>query len=247
MLVAAAVCPQTPLLVPQIASGAADELAEMRKAALAAVTQLHAASPDRVITIAPGGVTGARQVRLEGTFRGFGVDLAVGANEGDGEGDNADDGCRDAVCAGLLVGAWLLNGHAKAAGVPCEGWEIGEDTDPEQCARLGRELAARAERVGLLVIGDGSARRTLKAPGYLDERAVPFDDEISRALADADTAALAAIDPTAASALMAAGRAPWQVLAGAAESSGTPWHGELLSYLAPYGVGYFTASWTPRT
>ncbi len=53
---------------------------------------------------------------------------------------------------------------------------------------------------------------------------------------------------------MAAGRAPWQVLAGAAEAADAaqsghsgagerPWHGELLSYGAPYGVGYFVALW----
>jgi hypothetical protein len=48
---------------------------------------------------------------------------------------------------------------------------------------------------------------------------------------------------------MAAGRAPWQVLAGAAEQGASeygerPWRGELLSYCAPYGVGYFAALWT---
>jgi hypothetical protein len=48
---------------------------------------------------------------------------------------------------------------------------------------------------------------------------------------------------------MAAGRAPLQVLAGAAEANGSgtgerAWRGELLSYGAPYGVGYFTALWT---
>ncbi|MGH3417544.1 MAG: class III extradiol dioxygenase subunit B-like domain-containing protein [Actinocrinis sp.] len=240
MLIAAAVCPQTPLLVPQIAAGAADELAEVRKAAIAAVGQLCAALPDRVITVAPGGLPGAREVRFGGSFRGFGVDLAVG------DGPHAQDGRGDARCTGLLVGSWLLNGHVTRADVPFEGWEIGEDTDPEHCARIGHQLAARAERVGLLVMGDGSACRTLKAPGYLDDRAVPFDDEVSRALADADTAALAAIDPTVASELMAAGRAPWQVLAGAVDGSGAPWRGELLSYHAPYGVGYFTASWAPR-
>ena len=35
-------------------------------------------------------------------------------------------------------------------------------------------------------MGDGSACRTLKAPGYLDERAAAFDAEVARALGAAD-------------------------------------------------------------
>ena len=234
MLVAAAVCPQTPLLVPEVASGAAEDLADVRSASFDAVKALGAQQPDLVIAAAPGGAQGARAVRFGGTFRRFGVDLEVG------------DDVEGELCVGLLVGRWLLDGAFPAAVPAREGWEIGESTEPLECARIGRELAARAERVALLIMGDGSARRGLKAPGYLDERAVPFDDEVARALAAADTRALAAIDPTAASDLMAAGRAPWQVLAGAVSGSRLPWRGELLSYRAPFGVGYFAAVWTPQ-
>lgn len=242
MLVAAAVCPQTPLLVPQVAAGAAEELADVRKACLDAVRQLWMSKPELLVVIAPSGGAGAREGRLGGTFRRFGVDLAV-------DGGAGDEDATVEPCCGLLVARWLLDGTAPSAVVTCEAWEIGEDAVPEECVRLGRELAGRSERVAFLVMADGSARRTLKAPGYLDDRAEPFDDEIARALAAADTKSLAAIDPTAASDLMAAGRAPWQVLAGAAEFGGSrpgerPWRGELRSYCAPYGVGYFAASWT---
>lgn len=234
MLVAAAVCPQTPLLVPKVASGTAEELADVRGASLEAITSLCVERPDLVIAVAPGGEGGAREVRFGGTFRRFGVELTVG-----------QDVDRE-PCVGLLVGRWLLDNGFPVAVPPREGWEVGEDTEPHECERIGRALAARGERVALLIMGDGSARRSLKAPGYLDERAIPFDDEVARALAGADTQALAAIDATTASDLMAAGRAPWQVLAGAVGGTELPWRGELLSYRAPYGVGYFTAVWTPQ-
>jgi hypothetical protein len=235
VLVAAAVCPQTPLLVPQIAGGAAPELAEVRGETIEAVKRLLRSGPDLVIAVAPGDEDepGAREVQFSGTFRRYGVDLAVG------------DDVRGEPCAGLLVARWLLDSCLAAESPLCEGWEIGGETGPEECMKLGRALAERAERVALLVMGDGSARRTAKAPGYLDERAVPFDDGIARALAEADTAARAAVDPKAASAVMAAGRAPWQVLAGAVDASGGPWCGRLLRYEAPYGVGYFSAFWEP--
>jgi len=234
MLVAAAICPPTPLLVPEIAGGAAEDLSDVRDASIEAVGLLRAADLDLLVTIAPGDEPGLRETRFGGTFRRFGVNLGVGGEV-----------CAE-PCTGLLVGRWLVDGCRSDDALSLEGWEIGADTGPGECARIGRELAERSGRVGLLVMGDGSACRTLKAPGYLDERAVPFDDAVSRALGAADTAALAAIDPTAASALLVAGRAPWQVLAGAAEAGGVPWRARLLAYSAPFGVGYFSAFWEPH-
>jgi aromatic ring-opening dioxygenase LigB subunit len=115
------------------------------------------------------------------------------------------------------------------------------DTPAERLLGLGEGLASLADRVGLLVLGDGSACRTVKAPGYLDERAEPFDAELARALGAADTEALAGLDAELCRQLLVEGRAPWQVLAGAARGAGL---GGTLRYAdAPYGVGYFVASW----
>jgi hypothetical protein len=47
---------------------------------------------------------------------------------------------------------------------------------------------------GMLVIGNGSATRTEKAPGHLDERASDFDDALRMALTAPDPQRLAAID-----------------------------------------------------
>jgi hypothetical protein len=123
---------------------------------------------------------------------------------------------------------------------------VAPDADPGCCRALGAALAGEAatptgEDVALLVVGDGAATHTEKAPGYLDERAGPFDDAVAAALAAADPAALAALDPALASALWASGRAPWQVLAGATD--GGAWKGELLHTSHPFGVGYHVAVW----
>ncbi len=91
-------------------------------------------------------------------------------------------------------------------------------------------------------MGDGSACRTLKAPGYLDERAQGFDAEAARALGAADVEALAALDEELAYELKVSGRAPWQVLAGAGAGAGLS--GALLHDEAPYGVGYYVAAWS---
>ncbi|HMA47188.1 MAG TPA: hypothetical protein VKP11_08320, partial [Frankiaceae bacterium] len=96
-------------------------------------------------------------------------------------------------------------------------------------------------RVALLVMGDGSAARAAHAPRGEDPRARPFDASVAAALGSADAAALLALDPSLARELVAAGRASWQVLAGAA--AGRRWAGHLVYDDAPYGVGYVIATW----
>jgi hypothetical protein len=100
----------------------------------------------------------------------------------------------------------------------------------------------------MLAMGDGTARRTPKGPGYLDERAEPFDDAVAAALADVDVRALLDLDEQLSAELVVSGRVPWQVLAGAAAASGAgapggPWRGQVLHSAAPYGVGYLVATW----
>jgi len=246
MLIAAAVCPCPPLLVPEVAAGAAPELDALRAACLDAVAALAAARPERLIVAGPAEQAGrgAHAQGATGSFRGFGVDVevrlgGVAPEPGAERGGEAGDGV-SGLPPSLAVGAWLLE-RAGWDVSPVEGLGVGEPLAAERCIQVGRKLAASAERVALLVMGDGSACRTLKAPGYLDERAAAFDAEVARALAAADTAALAALDEHLAYELKAAGRAPLQVLAGAAEGAGLK--GELRYDEAPYGVGYFVARW----
>ncbi|WP_030342865.1 class III extradiol dioxygenase subunit B-like domain-containing protein [Streptomyces sp. NRRL S-1022] len=237
MLVASAVCPCPPLLVPEVAAGAAPELDAARAACTDALGVLAAARPDLLVVVgtAEQGRLGVFPQGSPGTFRGFGVDLDVRL------GPAAHPVPERELPASLAVGAWLLE-RTGWAGAPIEGLGVADTLEPEQCAGTGRELAGRAGRVALLVMGDGSACRTLKAPGYLDERAAPFDAEAARALGAADTAALRALDPVLARELKASGRAPWQILAGAAGDE--PLTGSLLYEDAPYGVGYLVATWS---
>ncbi|GAA2925808.1 class III extradiol dioxygenase subunit B-like domain-containing protein [Streptomyces enissocaesilis] len=250
MLVAAAVCPCPPLLVPEIASGAAGELEAARDACADALGVLAASRPDLLVVVGPEGPagpagpagqdgTGTYPRGSAGSFRGLGVGLGVSLGT-TAEGDRAGAAGRG-LPQSLAVGAWLLS-RTPWADAPVEGLGVGERLARGRCADEGRKLAARAERVALLVLGDGSACRTLKAPGYLDERADGFDAAAARALGAADTAALLALDEHVAYELKAAGRAPWQVLAGAAEGAGLG--GRLLYEEAPYGVGYFVAAWS---
>lgn len=92
----------------------------------------------------------------------------------------------------------------------------------------------------LVVPADGSARRTEKAPGYLDPRAADFDAEVEAALGSGDGAALAALDRELAADLLALGVPALQTLVGLVPE---PTTAELLYADDPFGVRYWVARW----
>lgn len=253
-LVAAAVCPHPPLLVPEVAGSAAPELDDLRTACDTAVRRLLAADPDRVILLGTGPVTGPIRPPATGSLQPWGVDLDVPLVPGQPD--------RGAVLPlSLTIGAWLLARHdarppltaapahtvpahtAPAHTAPVSAVQVAADAGLAELAALADEVAAAGDRVALLVLGDGSACRGEKSPGYDDPRALPYDQRVAGALADADLDVLLGLDPVVSAELKAAGRAPWQVLASAARAAGGGWRGELLHDAAPYGVAYFVASW----
>lgn len=240
MLSLVAVVPEPPLLVPELATGAAVETAELRAACVDAAVSLGAASLRWIAVGAD--ACGRRTVRppARGSFAGFGVDVVVQLDPA-----SAVAPVDPELPLPLMIAGWL----AAAAGVPASirGELVAPDEPPGSCADLGAALAAEAaadpEPMGLLVVGDGAATHGERSPGFLDERAGPFDAAVGAALRDADTDVLAHLDPELATALLAAGRAPWQVLAAAAASG--RWRGELLHSSISYGVAYHVAVWTP--
>ncbi|MGH3647029.1 MAG: class III extradiol dioxygenase subunit B-like domain-containing protein [Micromonosporaceae bacterium] len=237
--VAVAFCPQPPLLVPEIAGGAAAELDGLRAACDEAIRRMYAAGAAYVVVLA--GDSEARRYPAS-SFGDFGRYGAPGVRVGFGRFNCAG---ASQLPLGLLVGSWLLRRAGQPAGVAGKPLRIGQTittaAPPQECADLGALLADTESPLGLLVMGDGSARRTEKAPGYLDPRAAAYDAAVAGALGKGDRDALAELDSALAAELMVAGRAPWQVLAGAA--AGRNWQGELLYHDAPYGVGYLVASW----
>ncbi|WP_327011941.1 class III extradiol dioxygenase subunit B-like domain-containing protein [Dactylosporangium sp. NBC_01737] len=212
------------MLVPEVAAGAASELDDLRAACRAAVAHLETA--DVIVVVGADATTIRREPPFGGTLAPWGIDRRVGAPT------------TDPLPLSLLIGAWLLEDvHNRNI----RYHSIAADAELGECEALGRKLAGSGTRAALLVLGDGTACRGEKSPGYDDPRAEGFDAAVADALAKGDTAALRDVDPVLAAELLVAGRAPWQVLAGAVDTPfGTT---ELLHNEAPYGVAYFVASW----
>jgi hypothetical protein len=243
MIVRAALCPSPPLLAPGV-TGQADVLPELRDACEAAVAWLLAAAPDAVTVIGPATATA--------TWPPDSVpDLSMHAPALNRLARLAAPGPRvDPLSSGLplpiplAIGAQLLDGAGYAG--PRVLQSIAESASPDACRDLGRDLAADAPLSALLVMGDGTARRSAAAPGYLDERAEPFDTVVEQAFRDGDVPALAALDPDVARDLLAAGRPAWQVLAGAlAATTAVRPSTRILYSDAPLGVAYLVATLDP--
>jgi hypothetical protein len=273
VLVAAAVCPHPPLLIPA-ATGAAGmtgaglagaglagslragawpdgagpdgaaELRALRTACTAAVSALLAAGPDLLAVVGGAPQSAVYAVPAAGSLRDFGIPLTVGSG-------------RAVLPLSLTVGSWLLEqagsgwpGDAGPAGrdrrrsaARCRVQlrAVAADLPPADCLRLGAEIAAQAPRVALLAMGDASARKAIGVHGAADPVAEHYDAEVAAALAAADPGRLASLDPALDDELIIAGRAAWQVLAGAA--GGAAVGGQLRCAVAPYDVSYLVASW----
>ena len=240
MLVAAAVCPCPPLLVPEVAGGAAHEMDAARAACDDALGVLAAARPDRLVVLGPADQA-ARGTARAGRA-GLLPRLRSGSRGQPRQGRRPPDA--RPLPSSLAVGAWLLT-RADWTAAPVEGLGVGEPLSRERCEEIGASTRRDAERVALLVMGDGTNCRTLKAPGYFDERAAAFDAQAARALGRRRPRRTARPGRGVG---VRAGRVRPRLLAGArgcrrpaARRRG--FSGRLLYDEAPYGVGYLVASW----
>ena len=223
-VVAVAFCPSPPLLLPALEGRADRATAELRRGCAEAVDAMLAVRPEIVVVVGNGVAAGTRFGTGDaGDLRGFGVDVALPFA------GRARPGGRRVPLPHAL-GAWLLDRAGSA------GTRVGVGP-----ADLGEVLGRLPGPVGVLAMGDGSARRHLKGPGYLDPAAEPFDAAVAVALGAGDAAALAGLDEAEGARLLAAGVPTWRAV-------GTALAGRTITAClhleaAPFGVGYLAADW----
>ncbi|MDA2891339.1 hypothetical protein PDG61_10500 [Mycolicibacterium sp. BiH015] len=228
MLSAIAIVPSAPVMVPELASSAAAETEDLRRAALAAAKEL----PARWIAVGVAPADGVYGSESVGTFAGYGVDVRVGLSSGGA-------GAPTALPLCALVAGWLRGLARPDAHVEVHSFRA--DRDAESAAGLGRQLRAQIDSagddVGVLVVADGANTLTAAAPGGYAPEAVPAQAALDDALSAGDAAALAGLSGGA------VGRVAYQVLAGLVVTG--PRSAKALYRGAPYGVGYFVGVWTP--
>lgn len=223
------------MIVPAVAGGAAAELDDLRAACAEAVTTLGKAGARQIVVFGADSAMTSYDPPQRGSLRPWGVDLDVSLGPHDPLRSHE-------LPLSLAIGAWLLRQHQPHQPVVVNMQGIAADASPAACRHFG-ECCAPDGPWALLVMGDGSASRGVKSPGYDDPRAAPYDDALAVALAGVDLDALHGLDPDVSRELRVAGRPAFQALAGAVGAAGGTWSGELSYNAAPYGVGYFVASW----
>lgn len=224
MITGAAFCPQAPALVPDVGRGADAELGELRAACRTAIRRVAAAG-SRIVVVGSAPHAASYGPSSRGSFGDVGVDLVVALG--------SDDAGPIDLPPSLSVGAWLVR-DALGPGSGARGYAVATDGEP----------TGFDEPTALVVVGDGSARRTEKAPGYLDPRAAEFDAGVAEALRSGRPERLD-VDTATAAELLAAGAPAWRQAARLLAGPG--YAAELLYDAAPFGVGYFVAAWTAWT
>ncbi|MTD16473.1 hypothetical protein GIS00_21280 [Nakamurella sp. YIM 132087] len=228
MIVGAVVAPHPPLLLPGVGGGTGgDELRDVRDRAVQAIRDLDRRGIDTWIVV--GGVPAAATTTTNDGIPFAGIAPWPGRTGG-------------SLPLSLAVGISLLDAAEVPGTVSLRG--IPFDATPQDCQGAGSRIASVEGRCALLVLGDGSARRTKASPGDFDADAEGWDDIVDGALRTADTTALAALDPADADRFLAAGRAAWQVLAGAFAGGPAP-TADGTCFTAPLGVAYWVTTWSP--
>ncbi len=250
---AAAVVPHPPLLVPELGRGDSPQLDALRSACLRAVeaTLLEASA---LLLVGDGPVWALAAPGAAASFAPYGasVNVALTAAAGRNGHDWLDLERLAEALPGVLPAPVLIDELPLSLAIAA--WLLASSNHPvprlvaltvpaslagAEAAALGRALALAAGprgRVGLLAMGDLSARRTAGAPATLHPGAAAFDRQVGQAVRDGTPRRLLDLDPALAVTLGVAGLAPLQVLAGALEQVGAV-RGEVLYEDAPYGVG----------
>lgn len=148
-----------------------------------------------------------------------------------------EDPVADLRVACLAAVSWL----GEAGGFGVHGSHQGLRLARSLAVQAGVELDLMSEHPpAMLVVGNGSATRTEKAPGHLDERAAAFDDALRVALTTPDPERLASVDRVLASELWADVDSLWWLGAELLTSQ----HTATVDYDDdPFGVQYWVMRW----
>jgi hypothetical protein len=226
VLAAIALTPSAPVLVPDLAGAAADEVAAVRSAALIAAAEL----PGRWISVGVGAADQVIASETRGTYAGYGADVAVALSP-----DAASDPVALPLCA--LWTGWLRERAAPDARAEVRVYRAGSDA--ATAMRAGRalrsEIEAAGDPVGVLLVADGANTLSPSAPGGYDPDAVGVQADLDTALATGDPGALRQLSDAV------VGRVAYQVLAGLVGPDRVA--ARMLCAAAPYGVGYFVGVW----
>jgi AmmeMemoRadiSam system protein A len=263
--------PHPPVLVPEVGRGKERTASSTLSAFNLVANDMELLKPDTVVVISPHAPLYSDYIfmydapTLEGGFEQFGVpQLKLGfeqdselrqeieclmhKNDLSGGALTAAEMCRHKVSStldhGALVPLYYLGLRYKAfrlVVMSCSAYDL------QRLYKLGGIIRNSAENVGrrLLIVasGDMSHKVNKESPYGEDPSGVKFDSLITDALSDGDISRLLSINGSLRDKAAECGYRSLVILCGAFDGIKTKI--KLLSYEAPFGIGYCVASFMP--
>lgn len=236
MLVAAAICPCLPSLRFAADGGVPAPPEAAARACAEAVATVLAEDPEIVAVVGPGTQSLLHEEYTLRASRDQGLPADIQLARG-----RAAETPTSRLPMPLGVGAWLLE-RAGWTGRVC-AYELDGDRSWPINGEDGVHLAGWADRVGLLVMGNGPTRAGTDGARRPDPRVEEIDAGIATALANGDVDGFfPTIEVGLARELGISGRSPWQLLDGADWNLTTH---RLLYAETVDSVSCFVAAWSP--
>jgi len=204
-VVGAALVPAAPVLVPGL-SGHTRTAPEVRAATLEAIQRMIDAGVDEVAVLAEADRAGL-----------FDSDAPWGLHRIGGMHSVSEPGAGSAfdkpLTVSLAIGASMLRDAGWTGPTSLHALERAMSADA--AAELGRRLEAKGRSVGLLLLGNGSACCTEKAPGSFHPEAETFNATLLAMIRQGDRAAMMELSAHDTADQLSDVRVPLQVFAGA--------------------------------
>ena len=255
--------PHPPLAVPAVGNGRENEIRETLSAFELAAEEIAGLSPETIVFITPHGTTYSDYFhispgnRAKGDLSGFNAREV--AFEVEYDADLAGEITRLAGKSGIAAGGQGEKKPELDHGVTVPLYFINRrfknyklvrisqsGMDPAEHYRLGRIIAEAAENLRrktvLIASGDLSHKLSADGPYGFAREGAEFDGAVRQALADGDFPALFNIPDNLRECAAECGYNSYMVLAGCFDRHKT--ESRLLSYEAPFGVGYAAAKFS---
>ena len=232
MITGVAICPPAPLLAREL-TGLDPVIPELRQACAAAAERLVKSAPEVIAVVGPGRRTAVWPADGRLNLAAFGPALGTRDASIPGLGGRP----RAALPLPLGLGARLLDEAGYTGPRLLQSVHSGEPA--AACLRLGADLRTSPTGSGCWSWPTGARAAACGPPATWTRGRPPSTRRSSEAVRSGDLGSLRAMDHDLARELLAAGRAGWQVLAGA--MPGRAPSTEILYNADPFGVFYLVA------
>ncbi|MBI5077263.1 AmmeMemoRadiSam system protein B [Candidatus Falkowbacteria bacterium] len=254
MLVFSAIVPHPPILIPNVGKENLDKLKKTISALEILENDLLAARPDMAIIISPHGEINFNAFTIntnqiyKADFRNFGDFATKLQFKPDLEFINALRGKNETTSPMKLISSerldhgsavplyYLLRRLPKTNIVPINYCFLSYEKHLEFGAMIKETIFSSDKRCALIASGDLSHRLSLRAPAGFSPQAKEFDKKLMQLLKKKNADAILNLDPKLIEEAGECGLRSILILLGAIKEMNFEF--EILSYEAPFGVGY---------